>query len=131
MEPIFFFVSTGHYSQATRNQCIIKVLIVYNNYFAYISVIDYLNAVKIVFQQFRFGDIGLNRDNFLNWLKSLSWYFSFLWLWLTYNYWLTCGLLLILMICLRKSLFLWIWFFVKQRDNIFIFMLLNIFCSNR
>ena len=48
MEPEFFFVSAGHYSQAARNQCIFKMLIVYNNNFVNISIIKHLKTVEIV-----------------------------------------------------------------------------------
>lgn len=50
MEPILFFISAGHYSQTMRNHRIIKMLIVNNNYFVYVSVVNYLNAVKVLFE---------------------------------------------------------------------------------
>ena len=49
MEPEFFFVSAGHYSQAARNQCVFKMLIVYNNNFVNISIIKHLKTIEIVF----------------------------------------------------------------------------------
>ena len=48
MEPELFFVSAGHYSQAARNQCVFKMLIIYNNNFVNISIIKHLKTVEIV-----------------------------------------------------------------------------------